>query len=83
MPDEPESLRIACERMAREKEERSGFLDLGELGLQTWPEELWELGPLTGLNLGLGWYENGQWRASQPVWAQTSQPLMGDGRPVS
>ncbi|RYF36188.1 MAG: hypothetical protein EOO38_28030, partial [Cytophagaceae bacterium] len=45
------------------------FLDLGELGLQSWPEELWELEHLTGLNLGSGWHENGEWRKAESNFA--------------
>ncbi|HEY1053015.1 MAG TPA: leucine-rich repeat domain-containing protein [Prosthecobacter sp.] len=52
-----EGLAIARARIARECEVRSGVLDLGDLGLAMWPQELWELelGHLTCLNLGVGW----------------------------
>lgn len=62
MLNESEGLRTARRRIAREREERTGFLDLGELGLQSWPEELWGLAHLTELNLSWGWYdEKGEW----------------------
>ena len=62
MPSHPEGLAIALTRIAEEKEKQTGFLDLGMLGLEEWPEELWELGHLTGLNLGSGWWdEGGDW----------------------
>lgn len=50
-----EGLTIARARIARERERRSSMLDLGDLGLTEWPEELWELSHLTCLNLGIGW----------------------------
>jgi hypothetical protein len=53
----PEGMAIARARIAEEKEKRTGFLDLGKLGLTEWPEGLWELGHLTGLNLGSEWVD--------------------------
>ena len=47
-----EGLAIARARIAEEARARTGFLDLGNLSLTEWPEELWELGHLEGLNLG-------------------------------
>jgi len=47
-----EGLAIARARIAEEARARTGFLDLGMLSLTEWPEELWELGHLEGLNLG-------------------------------
>ena len=44
--------RIALERIAREAEERTGTLDLGQLGLTELPEELFGLIHLQRLNLG-------------------------------
>lgn len=49
--------RRALDRIAQEKEKRTGFLDLGNLGLTGWMEELWTLDHLTGLNLGVGWLD--------------------------
>lgn len=63
MTDESEGLRIARERIAREAEERTGFLDLGRLGLTELPEELFELQHLQRLNLGAAyWDEGGEWQ---------------------
>ena len=50
-----EGERIARERIAKEADERTGFLDLGGLGLTELPAELFELKHLRGLNLGSGW----------------------------
>lgn len=58
MPSASEGLTIARARIAREQEKRSGFLDLGNLGLTQWPNELWELAHLTCLNLGVGWTDD-------------------------
>jgi len=58
-----EGLRIALARIAQEAEERSGFLDLGMLGLTELPEALFGLRHLRGLNLGSSWRdEAGRWR---------------------
>jgi internalin A len=57
-----EGLRIALERIAREADERTGTLDLGQLGLTELPEELFGLIHLQRLNLGLRFLaENGEW----------------------
>jgi len=59
MPSHPEGLAIARVRIAEEKEKRTGFLDLGRLGLTELPEELFELEYLWGLNWG-SWWRDGQ-----------------------
>ncbi|GEP45661.1 leucine-rich repeat domain-containing protein [Brevifollis gellanilyticus] len=55
MPSAPEGSAIARARILREQERRTGTLDLGDLGLTEWPNELWELNHLSCLNLGVGW----------------------------
>ncbi len=57
MPSHPEGLAIARARIAAEKEKRTGFLDLGYLGLTELPEEMFELEHLWGLNLGSLWWD--------------------------
>lgn len=58
-----EGMAIALQRIAAEAEAKTGFLDLGMLGLDTLPDELFELRHLRGLNLGLGCHgEQGEWR---------------------
>ena len=47
-----DGLSIARERIAREADEKTGFLDLGRLGLSELPRELFELRGLLRLNLG-------------------------------
>jgi internalin A len=47
-----DGLTIARERIAREAAEKSGFLDLGRLGLGELPAELFQLKHLRRLNLG-------------------------------
>ena len=62
-----EGERIALERIAKEADERTGFLDLGVLGLTELPAELFQLKHLRGLNLGRVWRDaSGQWQ-----WAPT------------
>ena len=59
--------RIARESIAREAEERTGYLDLGWLGLKELPETLFALKHLKRLNLGTGCYdEEGAWRGRLP-----------------
>ena len=61
----PEGLAIARVRIAEEKEKRTGFLDLGRLGLTELPEELFELEYLWGLNWGSRfrhWQECRHWQ---------------------
>jgi internalin A len=65
MSSHSDGITIARTRIAREKEERSGFLDLGRLGLSELPEEIFEVGYLWGLNLGYGWRDGaGEWQNS-------------------
>ncbi len=45
---------IARERIALEAKARTGYLDLGMLGLETLPDELFDLRHLRNLNLGYG-----------------------------
>jgi internalin A len=52
MSDTDEGLRIARERIAEEASARTGFLDLGRLGLDELPAELFALEHLRTLNLG-------------------------------
>src|SRR5208283_2558742 len=59
MPSHSEGLAIARARIAEEKGKRTGFLDLGRLGLTGLPEELFELESLWGLNWG-SWWRDGQ-----------------------
>ena len=51
----PEGLAIARRLIAEEAEKKTGFLDLGNLGLTELPNELFGLAHLRGLNLG-AWY---------------------------
>ncbi len=53
----PEGLQIALQRIAEEKEQGTGFLDLGQLGLTALPDELFDLDHLTGLNLGAYYWD--------------------------
>ncbi|HYF35349.1 MAG TPA: hypothetical protein VD994_08685 [Prosthecobacter sp.] len=48
---------IAQTRIVREQQNRTGTLDLGNLGLTEWPNQLWDLSHLTTLNLGVGWLD--------------------------
>jgi internalin A len=60
-----DGLTIARERIAQEASEKTGFLDLGRLGLSAYPDELFQLKHLRRLNLGRGYFdENGQWQES-------------------
>jgi hypothetical protein len=45
-------LAVVRQRIAKEAQERTGFLDLGRLGLSSLPDELFELKQLRRLNLG-------------------------------
>ncbi len=49
-----DGLAIARQRIAEEAEARTGFLDLGGLGLTALPPELFRLRHLRTLNLGAG-----------------------------
>ena len=55
----PEGWKIALERIAAEKEAKTGFLDLGRLGLTEPPESLFELEHLEQLNLGKYFFDSG------------------------
>jgi hypothetical protein len=57
-----DDLTIARQRIAREAEERTGFLDLGRLGLSELPDELFELKHLRRLYLGASFFDE----AGQP-----------------
>jgi len=61
----PEGLAIARRLIAKEAEKKTGFLDLGMLGLTELPDELFGLAHLRGLNLGR-WYnlENDTFRGA-------------------
>jgi internalin A len=62
MAEEFEGLSIALGRIAREARERTGFLDLGQLGLTELPTELLALTDLRRLGLGAGILgEAGEW----------------------
>jgi internalin A len=54
MTQELDEIHIARERVALEAKARTGFLDLGKLGLTALPEELFHLQHLQHLNLGYG-----------------------------
>jgi internalin A len=60
-----DGLSIARECIAQEAEEKTGFLDLGKLGLTELPEELFRLKHLRRLNLGSGYDDaHGEWQES-------------------
>ena len=59
MSGETQGERIALERIAEEAKARTGFLDLGMLGLKALPEALFALKHLARLNLGLWSYDEG------------------------
>jgi hypothetical protein len=50
-----DGLSVARERIAREADEKTGFLDLGRLGFSELPRELFALQGLLRLNLGAGY----------------------------
>ena len=61
--------RIARQRIAAEAEQRTGFLDLGGLGLTSLPPELFRLTHLRVLNLGNRVRrEDGTWHAAYGSW---------------
>jgi internalin A len=72
-----DGLTIARERIAREAEERTGFLDLGRLGLSSLPDELLALKHLRGLNLGRAYYDEKHARglSPHPVWHRSASSL--------
>ena len=53
-----DGLAIARERIALEAEQKTGFLDLGRLGLSRLPDELFALKDLKRLNLGFWYYDD-------------------------
>lgn len=58
-----DGMAIACERIAKEQTERTGFLNLGHLGLTALPVELGRLAHLKVLNLGSSWMDReGRWQ---------------------
>jgi len=62
MRPEADGLSIARVRILAERENRTGFLDLGRLGLTEVPAELFDLIHLRGLNWGNRWRdEEGDW----------------------
>ncbi|MCI0736947.1 MAG: hypothetical protein L0Y50_11885, partial [Beijerinckiaceae bacterium] len=68
-----DGLAIALERIAKEAGDKTGFLDLGRLGLSALPDELFQLKLLRGLNLGLSYTdEDGKWRRSASNLGQNS-----------
>ena len=57
----------------QERQARTGFLDLGTLGLRELPDELFALDHLTSLNLGSGYRDDrGQYRKSSNTLAPNS-----------
>ena len=88
---EEDGLAIARERIAQEREERTGYLDLGMLGLTALPEELFELQHLQALNLGRPFGEGDiAWQKSRIGYTQseiivTSLPggNIGPSRPAA
>ncbi len=79
MTEASEGERIARERIAREAEERMGFLDLGMLGLTELPAELFSLKHLRGLNLGYLWRDGSdEWREAPGSIGQNQvEPSLG------
>ena len=64
--------RIARQRIAEEAEQRTGFLDLGVLGLTTLPPELFGLTHLRVLNLGGGIPRaDGTWHTVYAPWDES------------
>jgi hypothetical protein len=63
--------RIALERIAKEADDRVGYLDLGMLGLTDLPAELFELKHIRGLNLGSAWRDGSgeSWLAARDLGA--------------
>lgn len=60
----PEGLAIARRLIAEEAEKKTGFLDLGDLGLTELPDELFELAHLRALNLGSFIHKNETFQTS-------------------
>ena len=80
MADEGDGLKIARQRIAQEAAERTGFLDLGRLGLTCLPEELFDLSHLRRLNLGSGMTdEEGEWQeAAEDISLNDIQSDLGE-----
>ncbi len=71
MSDAFDGLAIARQRIAEEAEARTGFLDLGGLGLTALPPELFRLRHLRTLNLGAGiTREDGGYHKAYEPWDQ-------------
>ena len=51
--------------IAKARDEKSTFLDLGNLGITEIPDELVELSDLERLNLGNKYYTDGSWNQSK------------------
>jgi internalin A len=62
MTEKPKGWAVALERIEKEAADRSGFLDLGRLGLTELPPALFDLTHLRELNLGNALNESGNWR---------------------
>lgn len=75
---------IALERIRREAEEKTGFLDLGMLALERLPGEILGLTHLRGLNLGHHWRnENDDWHEASGQIGDNRLVAMLDGaRPL-
>ena len=67
MPSHPVGLAIARVRIVEEKEKRTGFLDLGRLGLTELPEELLQQEYLWGLNWESRWRDGQERGTSRPL----------------
>ncbi len=71
----PEGLEIARRLIAEEAEKKTGFLDLGFLGLTELPDGLFSLTHLRGLNLGIGFRRaKGDYQSSANSIASNSLP---------
>ena len=80
MSSNPEGLRIALDRIAEEKEKRTGFLDLGCLGLAELPEVLFELDHLRVLVLGQWWLDQeSAGKKPVPTWPRTNWTVPSPG----
>jgi internalin A len=60
----PEGLEIARRLIAEEVVKKTGFLDLGKLGLTELPDELFALAHLRTLNLG-SWFYDAEWETKR------------------
>ena len=74
----PEGLALARRRIADEKANRTGFLDLSQLGLTELPDELFELGDLERLKLGQSRLDDSVPRErSEPSWINRISASLG------